>query len=58
MLIFPVSPLLSLFFLFVLMLKGPVNSNGHVQTVSSLNHTFFLGKFVKGLSAVYDCGIS
>ena len=30
--------------LFGLMFKVPVNSNGHVGTVSSPNHTFFVGK--------------
>ena len=30
--------------LFGLMLNVPVNSYGHVGTVSSPNHTFFLGK--------------
>ena len=30
--------------LFGLMLNIPVNSYGHVRTVSSPNHTFFLGK--------------
>ena len=30
--------------LFGLVLYVPVNSNGHVGTVSSPNHTFFLGK--------------
>ena len=30
--------------LFGLMLNVPVNSYGHVRTVSSPNHTFFLGK--------------
>ena len=29
---------------FALMLYIPVNSYGHVGTVSSPNHTFFLGK--------------
>ena len=31
-------------FLFDLILYVPVNSYGHVRTVSSHNHTFFLGK--------------
>ena len=31
-------------FWFGLMLNVPVNSYGHVGTVSSPNHTFFLGK--------------
>ena len=33
-----------LFVLFCLRLYVPVNSYGHVKTVSSPNHTFFLGK--------------
>ena len=32
-------------FWFGLMLYVPVNSYGHVWTVSLPNHTFFLGKF-------------
>ena len=39
-----VNTKISLFALFGLMLIVPVNSYGHVGTVSSLNHTFFLGK--------------
>ena len=31
--------------LFGLILYVSVNSYGHVETVSSPNHTFFLGKF-------------
>ena len=33
-----------LFLMFGLVLNVPVNSYGHVGTVSSPNHTFFLGK--------------
>ena len=29
----------------------PVNSDGHVKTVSSPNHTFFLDKLDKGLTS-------
>ena len=58
-----------LFVLFCLRLYVPVNSYGHVKTVSSPNHTFFLGKldllvnqyFVHILSLVTDnnpCWIS
>ena len=32
-------------FLFDFMLKVPANSYGHVRTLSSPNHTVFLGKF-------------
>ena len=30
--------------LFGLRLNSPVNSYGHIRTVSTFNHTFFLGK--------------
>ena len=35
--------------LFGLRFYVPVNSYGHVETVSSPNHTFFLGKLIKAV---------
>ena len=39
--------------LFGLMLYVPVNSYGHVRTVSSFNHTFFLGKLEQAINQYF-----
>ena len=40
-------------FWFALMLNVPVNIYGHVRTVSSPNHTFFLGKVDKAVNQYF-----
>ena len=42
-----------LFCLFVLLLCVPVNSYGHVRTVSSPSHTFFLGNLEQAVDQYF-----
>ena len=44
------------FCLFDLMFNAPVNSYGHVETVSSLNHTFSWASLTKRLKQHFSCG--